>query len=429
MKNQITEQQNKILLLEKEIQERKAHAKLILKAKRDLEHTFDAMPDMIAIIDKDYRFVRLNQPMLDKIGTTFEDILGKKCHLCIHSTDTPIDCCPHKKLIQDGKEHRAEIFDEKLGGHFEVIVAPYNDTDGTFIGSIHVFRNINKQKKDEREKEELQSQLLQAQKLEAVGQLASGIAHEINTPSQFIGSNIEFLDEAFEEIINLVASIHTEINVLAPKKTGEQKLDDILKGADWEYLSEEIPKAIKQSKEGILRVSSIVRAMKEFSHPGGRSKEPADLNNIIATTVTVARNEWKYVAEVETVFDTNIPIFPLHINEIGQVVLILLVNAAQAIAEKMGDNPVDEKGSITITTSDLGNSVELKIRDTGMGIPKTACARIFDPFYTTKTVGKGTGQGLAIAYDVITAKHDGEIDFTTKRGKGTEFVIRLPFQN
>jgi len=426
MEKQISQLQNKIMLLEKEIQERKAHAKLVLKAKQEWEHAVDAMPDMIAIIDKEHRFVRMNRPMLDKIGTTFEEVLGQKCHLCTHSTDTPIDCCPHTKLLQDGKEHRAKFFEERLGGHCEVIVIPYNDTDGTFIGSIHIFRNINKQIIDELEGEKLHFRLLQAQKLEAIGQLAAGIAHEINTPSQYIGTNIEFLHEAFREILNMFTSIQVGTNVLEHGKSVAPKLDEIFKEADWEYLSEEIPNAIQQSKEGILRVSTIVRAMKEFSHPGGRSKEPADLNHIIANTVTVARNEWKYVANVETDFDTKVPQIPVVINEMGQVVLILLVNAAQAIAEKIGDNPTDEKGTIKITTSVLGSGIQLRISDTGMGIPKTVRPRIFDPFYTTKIVGKGTGQGLAIAHDVVTAKHGGKIDFTTEIGQGTEFVIWLP---
>jgi len=428
MEKQILELLKKNTYLEKEILECKALAKLVIKAKQEWEHAVDAMPDMISIIDKEHRFVRLNRPMLDKIGTSYKDILGKKCHLCVHSTETPIDCCPHSKLIQDRKAHRAEIFDEKLGGHYEVIVVPYTDTEGIFIGSIHIFRDINKQKRDELERDQLHSQLLQAQKLESVGQLASGIAHEINTPTQFVGLNIAFLNEAFEEISNMVASIHTEINVLGLEKSVASKLNEIIKEADWEYLVEEIPKAINQSEEGISRVSSLVLAMKEFSHPGGRSKELADLNHIITTTMTVARNEWKYVANVETDLDTNIPKVPVLRDEIGQVILILLVNAAQAIAERLGDNPTDEKGIITITTSDLGSGIEVRIRDTGMGIPKTVRPRIFDPFYTTKVVGKGTGQGLAIAHDVITAKHDGKIDFTTKIAQGTEFVIWLPIK-
>jgi len=428
MEKQTLELLKKNKYLEKEIQECKTLATLVLKAKQDWEHVVDAMPDLISIIDKDHRIVRVNKAMLDKIGTSYQDVLGKKCHLCVHSTETPIDCCPHSKLIQDRKTHRAEIFEKRLGGHCELIVVPYTDIDGIFIGSIHIFRNINRQKKDALEREQLHTRLLQAQKLESVGQLASGIAHEINSPAQFVGSNIEFLDEAFGDVLNLVASINREINVLELGKSLAPKVNEILNEADWKYLSEEIPNAIKQSKEGISRISSIVLAMKEFSHPGSRSKEFANLNHIITTTVTVAKNEWRYVANVETDLDKNIPQVPVLIDEIGQVVLILLVNAAQAIAEKLGDNPVDEKGIITITTSDLGNGIELRIRDTGMGIPKTARPRIFDPFYTTKVVGKGTGQGLAIAHDVITAKHDGKIDFTTKLGQGTEFVIRLPIK-
>lgn len=428
MDKQILKLLKKINYLEKEVQEGKAFTALILRAKQEWEHAVDSMPDMISIIDKEHRFVRMNRPMLDKIGTTFEDVLGKKCHLCVHSNDTPIDCCPHSKLIQDRKPHRGEIFEKKLGGHFEVIVVPYTNTDGIFIGSIHIFRDINKQKRDELEREQLHTRLLQAQKLESVGQLASGIAHEINSPAQFIGSNIEFLDEAFGDILNMVASIHKEINILEFEKSIAPKVNEIFNEADWNYLSGEIPNAIKQSKEGISRISALVLAMKEFSHPSGRSKEFADINQIITTTITVAENEWKYVANVETDFDTNIPQVPVFINEIGQVVLILLVNAAQSIAEKLGDNPADEKGVITVTTSVLGSGIELRVRDTGMGIPENVRPRIFDPFYTTKSVGKGTGQGLAIAHDVITAKHDGEIDLTTKVGQGTEFVIRLPIK-
>jgi len=278
----------------------------------------------------------------------------------------------------------------------------------------------------------MEQQISQTQKLEAVGQLAAGIAHEINTPTQYVGSNIEFLDEAFADIKELVDVLIKQLNSakeksLCPELISEleEKLDEI----DWPYLLEEIPKAIHQSRDGVHRVTSIVRAMKEFSHPGSKDKESLNLNHIINTTVTVARNEWKCVAEVELDLDPDLPQIPLLADEMGQVILNMLVNAAQAIGEKLGQNPAGDKGKITITTRKSENSVELHICDTGQGIPEKARPRIFDPFYTTKKVGKGTGQGLAISHDVIVDKHGGTIHFESEEGKGTHFVITLPLHS
>jgi signal transduction histidine kinase len=193
---------------------------------------------------------------------------------------------------------------------------------------------------------------------------------------------------------------------------------------DWNYLKKEIPKAILQSKEGIQRVSTIVQAMKEFSHPGSKEKAFHDLNKIIETTITVTRNEWKYCAEVVTHLDPNLPpVFCLP-DEIGQVFLNILINAAHAIADKSTHDT--EKGCITISTHRLPMHVEVHITDTGSGIPENIRARVFDPFFTTKGVGKGTGQGLAISHDVIEKKHGGTISFTSETGKGTTFTLRLP---
>jgi signal transduction histidine kinase len=196
--------------------------------------------------------------------------------------------------------------------------------------------------------------------------------------------------------------------------------------ADWTYLHEEIPKAIRQSREGLARVTSIVRAMKEFSHPGGQEAEQTDINRLIETTVTVARNEWKYSAEVVLELCPDLPRIPCIGGAIGQVLLNLLVNAAQTISEKLGRTPEGGKGTITISTAMDGPAALIRIADTGCGIPEKFRAKIFDPFFTTKDVGKGTGQGLAIAYDVITRKHGGSLTFSTVTGEGTTFIIRLP---
>jgi signal transduction histidine kinase len=198
-----------------------------------------------------------------------------------------------------------------------------------------------------------------------------------------------------------------------------------LEEADLDYLSLEVPKAIEQSLDGISRVTEIVRAMKEFSHPGGEDKVATDINRAIQSTITVARNEWKYVSEVVTDFDPQLPTVICFPGEFNQVILNLITNAAHAILDKLGPSP-DEKGRIIISTRRDGDWVEIRVSDTGSGIPENIQERVFDPFFTTKETGIGTGQGLAIAHAVIVDKHGGSIDFETEPGEGTTFVIRLP---
>lgn len=273
----------------------------------------------------------------------------------------------------------------------------------------------------------LERELAQAQKLESIGQLAAGIAHEINTPTQFIGDNIRFLADSF-------ADIRTALNryreVLAAAKTGQwppgliETCDTEAQQADLDYLHEEIPKAITQTAEGIERVATIVRAMKEFAHPGSHEKVMTDLNKAIESTVSVARNEWKYVADLKINLDPSLPLVPCLVGEFNQVVLNMIVNATHAIADVV--KGTTEKGTITISTQQAGDRIEVRIADTGAGIPDAIRSKIFDPFFTTKEVGKGTGQGLAIARSVVVDKHQGTITFDSRVGKGTTFIIHLP---
>jgi PAS domain S-box-containing protein len=274
----------------------------------------------------------------------------------------------------------------------------------------------------------LRGQLLQAQKLESVGQLAAGIAHEINTPTQYIGDNVRFLKDAFQDLRSLLANYE---RLLAAAKTDSLSLEMVqevtaaVERADAGYLLEEIPKAIGQTVEGITRVSKLVSAMKEFSHPGTKEKIPLDLNHAIESTITVARNEWKYVADLDTEFDPSLPLVSCQPGEFNQVILNLVVNAAHAIAD-VAEKGGPGKGRIKVQTRNCRDWVEIRIQDTGSGIPEKARARVFDPFFTTKEIGKGTGQGLAIARSVVVDKHDGTIHFETEEGTGTTFIIRLP---
>lgn len=277
------------------------------------------------------------------------------------------------------------------------------------------------------ERLELEHELAQAQKLESIGRLASGIAHEINTPIQFVGDNLRFLADSFSDLGRVVAQYQ---RLLAAVQAGTGQRDVLEKSertnaeVDLAYLLDEIPKALAQSTEGIDRVAIIVRAMKEFAHPGGEEKILVDLNKAIESTVTVARNEWKYVADLHTALDPTLPPVPCLIGAFNQVMLNMIVNAAHAIADVV--TGTGGKGTITIRTGRTGDFAEIRISDTGSGIPASNRHRIFDPFFTTKEVGKGTGQGLAIARAVVVGKHGGSIEVESEVGTGTTFLIRLP---
>ncbi len=282
--------------------------------------------------------------------------------------------------------------------------------------------------RDITQRKALESQLIQAQKLESIGQLAAGIAHEINTPTQFIGDNLRFLKDAFTDlqpIVDAFASRPLGDDTLPTGQAGVGHAMSPMDPDDVQYLLAEVPNAISQALEGVERVATIVRSMKEFSHPGSDEMQTVDLNRAIESTLTVCRNEWKYVADVVTDLDPVLPPVTCLPGECNQVFLNLIINASHAIAEKLG-NDTRKKGTITVGTRNLGDAVEIRIADTGTGIPEENRRKVFDPFFTTKQVGRGTGQGLAIARSVIVDKHGGSLTFESEVGQGTTFVVRLP---
>jgi two-component system, NtrC family, sensor kinase len=273
-----------------------------------------------------------------------------------------------------------------------------------------------------------QAQLLQAQKLEAIGQLAAGVAHEINTPTQYVTDNTEFLQRSFTKLVEAIDACRALMDAVrsgAPPEETAARAEIAFTKAKTTYFLKQVPRALDQSLEGLRRIAKIVAAMKDFSHPSGGEKSPVDLKEAIASTIIVATNEWKYVADIETDFEEGMPAVSCMRDEINQVVLNLIVNAAHAIGAT-NNNGAAGKGVIRVETRITSAFAEIRIGDTGGGIPEGIRGRIFDPFFTTKPVGKGTGQGLAIAYAVVVDKHGGTIDFETDDGVGTTFVIRLP---
>ena len=282
--------------------------------------------------------------------------------------------------------------------------------------------------RDRTQQKQLERQLALAQKMESVGQMAAGIAHEINTPIQYVGDNVQFLSDAFQDIdalLNLQEQLVESIENAQPTDSLVTEFKSLRESADLEFLREEVPQAIEQSKVGADRVSTIVRAMKEFSHPGVAEKVAVDINQSLDSTLTVSKNEWKYVSNIQSEFDPSLPSIMGYPGDLNQAFLNIIVNGAHAIEKRQQDGDKRE-GVLTIKTSATDDWLIIEIGDNGCGIPQSDADKIFDPFYTTKPVGKGTGQGLSITHSVIVEKHHGQIEVKSAVGEGTTFTLRLP---
>ncbi len=283
----------------------------------------------------------------------------------------------------------------------------------------------------EAELKRTQAEFAAAQRLATAGTLAAGVAHEINTPVQFVNDSLHFLRNAAKDVFTLLEKL------LAVQRAAEQdkpagELASALAGVaeaqeeiDLDYIRQNVPKAFDRCIDGLTRVATIVRSMKEFAHPAQREMAPADLNRAVRNTLTLAQNEFRYVAKLETELG-ELPPVVCHASDINQVVLNLVVNAAHAIADAV--KGTSRKGTLTVRTWREGDRAVIAVGDTGGGIPEAIRHRVFDPFFTTKKVGQGTGQGLSLAWAIVKEKHGGELTFETKVGEGTTFFVRLPLR-
>jgi PAS domain S-box-containing protein len=393
-------------------------------ALRQLSQAVEQSPVSVVITDLRGNITYVNRRFTECTGYSFEEVSGRNPRILKSGYSSAADYVQMWDTIAQGGEWRGEFKNRKKNGelYWELaVISPIKDENGKCTHFVAV-------KEDITERKMMESHLRQAQKLEAVGQLAAGIAHEINTPIQFVGDNTQFLKEAWGSLSPTLALLQS---ILEPTTTEIvpsaflEQLKSSFSAADPEYLQREIPNALDQSLEGLARVAKIVQAMKEFSHPGTDEKQFTDINKAILTTVTVARNAWKYVAELETILASDLALVPCHVGELNQVILNLIINSVHAIAEVAKEKP-DSKGKITIRTTQDRDWTTISIQDTGSGIPVEIRSRIFEPFFTTKEVGKGTGQGLALAHNAIVQKHGGRLWFESEIGTGTTFYIQLP---
>jgi two-component system NtrC family sensor kinase len=320
-----------------------------------------------------------------------------------------------------------------------VSIRPIFDGAGQLTHSVTMGADITAKREEILKKQELQDKLVEemkerarvvielqlAQKLESVGRLAAGIAHEINTPTQYVGDGVYFLRSAFDDFNQLLDGWRNAIDALPQDpQYGALRLEvaGLAAKFDLDFLRTEIPKAFERTSDGVARVTNIVKAMKEFAHPDANEQNPADLNHAIETTLLVASNEYKYFAKVHAEF-AELPSVVCNVGELNQVFLNLIVNAAHAIHDAGRDVST---GEITISTAVAADEVVIRIRDNGCGVPAENLSKLYDPFFTTKEVGRGTGQGLAIAHSIVVDKHGGHIGVSSGVGTGTEFTVRLP---
>jgi PAS domain S-box-containing protein len=412
-------------------------------AEADLRHErwlltclMDTVPIFIFFKDADGRFLRINQAMSALLGAASPDaVTGRTDADFLDAGDARTTAADEQAILQTGRPllEKTERLTFRTGQSrwFLTSKMPLRDASGVIIGTFGLASDITAQKQSEAERLALQVQLNQAQKLESIGRLAAGIAHEINTPSQFVSDNISYVSRSMADIERLLAAhggIVAYLEKSGPLPPEVEALLQPIRKIKQARLRQEVPAALADASDGMGRITKIVRAMKSFSHPGGDEMTLTDLNQAIDSTLIVCRNEWKYIADLETDFAPDLPTVPCLRGDFNQVILNLVVNAAHAIADVVAQTP-GTKGRITVSTRAEGDWVEVRISDTGTGIPESARPHLFEPFFTTKPVGKGTGQGLALARSVIVDRHKGSLTFETELGRGSTFILRLPLSS
>jgi PAS domain S-box-containing protein len=410
------------------------------------DHALDATPSFFVITRQEHPapvIVYCNKIVADSHGYSREELIGKPVTMLTQWVGRN----PNFSVeVQQGLlAGRTVQFEEEVarpdGSTFwlGVSIRPLYDGAGRFTHTVAVGADITAKRIETHKKQELQDKLLAemkererigielqlAQKLESVGRLAAGIAHEINTPIQYVGDSVHFLRSAFDDFDKLFDGVNRAAAMLpdgAQREAYEHELAELERKYDVEYLRAEVPKAFTRTFDGVERVTNIVKAMKEFAHPDANEQNAVDLLHALETTLLVASNEYKYVAKVRTEF-AELPHVVCNVGELNQVFLNLIVNAAHAIKDSGKDS---DSGEIIIRAAAEGDQAVICVSDNGCGVPKENLSKLYDPFFTTKEVGRGTGQGLAISHAIVVDKHGGEISVSSEVGVGTQFTVKLP---
>jgi PAS domain S-box-containing protein len=388
----------------------------------------DASEELILVTDRGGRILFANRALAQRHGRVREELIGESVGIVMPTEPNRAQIETMRQAFRESKPVRVVVQGHHPGGSalwLSLAITPIPDEHGRaslFVGiatditqnveDARVKRELQEQiETQEQERERLSLQLRMAQKLEAVGRLAAGVAHEVNTPIQYISDNVTFLRDSLVDLTQVIEAY----------KLGVAQGDEMAASVELDFLMSELPKGIDRAKEGVGRVAGIVRALKEFSDPGSEGHISADLNRALENTLLLAHSEHKDLAMVEQRFG-RLPLVPCNVGELNQVFVNLLVNAAHAI-EKSGKDSTN--GRILITTEHAGADVTITFEDNGCGIPPEHMDKIFDPFFTTKEVGRGMGQGLTISRSIVVDRHGGSLDVNSAVGRGTRMTIRL----
>ncbi|MCS7468474.1 ATP-binding protein [Stieleria sp. ICT_E10.1] len=391
-------------------------------AHQNAEVLIDSISSILVCLDRDHRVTRWNPHAENTFDIKADDAIGSTLG------ELPIawsDAAKLESLLQadssQNPQHDEIQFVDRCGEKrtLDIRISPLSDAASAAM--LVVATDVTRQRF-------IQAQLDQSRRLESVGQLAAGVAHEINTPMQYIGDNVRYVAKTIDRLSQLLDCLPAFVD----ESVSDAELIELRKSLDGfdnahkvRTAIEQMPDALVDSIDGVEAVSKIVAAMKELSHPGTGKRSQLCINHVLQSTIAVARNEWKYVAEIQTDLDDQLlPIDGLP-SELNQAFLNIIINASHAIGDRTERHELD-KGVIAIGTRDLGDAVQITISDNGGGIPAAIRKRVFEPFFTTKDVGKGTGQGLAIAHSVIVQKHHGKLWFDVDDGIGTTFTIQIP---
>jgi len=366
------------LTVMQDITGRKQAEEKVRQSAEEWRTTFNSITDFMSIHDENHRIVRVNNALCDAVKLRPDEIIGKHCYEIFHGTNAPPPNCPHVVTLEDKKPATLEIFEPYLGLHLEVITSPLFDDEGKVVASAHLVRDITERKK-------MQAQLMISDRLASIGELVSGVAHELNNPM-----------------------------------TGIIGFSELLLGKD---ISDDVRKDLEIINTEAIRTSDIVQGLLTFSRKQQTEKQSVDIHNVVKAVLNLRAYEQKLNnIEVNTHFPADIPKIIANGSQLQQVFLNLVVNAEQAMLE------AHNQGILTITSEKMGNIVRISFTDDGPGISQEYLEHLFDPFFTTKEEGKGTGLGLSISYGII-ADHGGLINAENNDSGGATFTVQLPINS
>ncbi len=376
--------------------------------------------DLIAVVDQSGHRIYNNPTYGRLLGYTAEELKNTVSFQQIHPDDRPLVTRAAQKAVETGVGQIVEYRMRRKDGTYVTLESHSSfirDSRGEIEALVISARDISDRR-----------MAMHTEKLSAIGQLAAGVAHELNTPAQYVSDNLTFLRDTWSELDAAMAFCLAPAHALIPSDSGSSG-GVIFAGPprDWDWLRKEVPKAISQSLEGIRRMTKILGAMRRFSHTGGGEREEVDLSEALDATITVAQHQIKEIADVQTDYQPDLPRVECYCDELNQVFLNLIVNATHAIRDASTQG-TRHRGKLTIRTRQIDQDVQIEIQDNGSGIPLDVRDRVFDPFFTTKQVGEGTGQGLTICHEIVVQKHHGTIWFDTEIDKGTTFFVRIPIR-